>query len=306
MTILELIQQACREMSLPVPNTVVSATDSLTIQLLGLAQACGQEWVSDYEWQPLINEHEFTLNSQSETACVTTVDSGVITGISDTSAFAAEDWQCSGNGLPSNCTIVSVDSGTQVTVSPVATESVDPATITFTQTAYDLPDDWNYQIDRTHWDRTNEWEMIGPKSAQERQWLKSGIVSTGPRLRYWIEKNQFNIWPIENSSTDLVYEYITEYWIKDSNATDNWQRTTFSNDTDVVAYRDRLMINAIKYKFYAEKGFDTTLATRDFMFEASKAKAQSKGAPTLSMQGDKKSQILISSANVPDGQIYGQ
>lgn len=306
MNILEIIQQACREMSLPVPNTVVSATDPLTLQLLGLAEAGGQEWVSDHEWQPLINEHTFSLETLTDESCGVAADSGVITGISDTSDMEAETWQCTGDGLPQNCTIQSVDSATQVTVSPVATSTDSAARVVFTKTRYALPSDWNRQIDRTHWDRTNQWEMIGPKTAQERQWLKSGIVSTGPRIRFWIDNDKFVIWPIENNAALMVYEYITHNWIKDSVSTSNWQRQTFENDTDVVAYRDRLMINAIKHKFKDEKGFDTTLSARDYEMEVSKAKSQNKGAATLSLQGNKKSQILISPANVPDGNVFGQ
>ncbi len=65
------------------------------------------------------------------------------------------------------------------------------------------------------------------------------------------------------------------------------------------------MIAGIKLRFWEIKGFDTTSLSRAFGMELDKAQAQDKGAPTLSMAPFTNS-ILISPANVPDGNVYGQ
>ena len=57
----------------------------------------------------------------------------------------------------------------------------------FCQTQYPIASDYDRQIDRTQWDKTKHWEMLGPESQQQAQWLKSGFISTGPRLRWWME-----------------------------------------------------------------------------------------------------------------------
>lgn len=304
MNILSIVEKAYKELGLtPVPNTVVGSNDPQVNQFVALAEACGDEWVTDFQWQRLNKEHTFMLQSESQTGSITS-GSPTITGLSDTSGFAVDDWQIAGSGIPTNARIQSIDSASQVTMNMNATETSASASLTFTQTKYDLPSDWNYQVDRTHWDRTNNWEMIGPKLSQERQWLKSGIVSTGPRIRYWLQENKFQIWPIEVNQSDLVYEYISDSWIISSGSTTPTKKE-FTADTDSTVFRDRLMIAAIKYKFFASKGFDTTIYSKEYKDELSKAKAQAGGNPTLSMS-PKRSNILISPANVPDGSVFGR
>jgi hypothetical protein len=134
MNILTLIQKTYKELGLtPAPNTVIGSTDPQVIQLVALAEACGSEWVSDFQWQRLVKEYTFTLNSESQTGN-TTSGSAVITGLSDTSNIVADDYQVSGSGIPTNARVLSVDSSTQVTLDDNATETATGTTLTFTQT----------------------------------------------------------------------------------------------------------------------------------------------------------------------------
>ena len=98
---------------------------------------------------------------------------------------------------------------------------------------YDMPSDWSYFIDQTQWDRTNHWPLLGPKTAQEWQWLKGGLLSSGPRLRYRVVAAKFEIWPVPSPSNTpigdsvitgvfapgtLAMEYVADTWLKDVNA----------------------------------------------------------------------------------------
>ena len=83
--------------------------------------------------------------------------------------------------------VVSV-SPTTVVLSQAVT-STSTGTFVFSQVKYALPAAYDRLIDRTDWDKTQHWEMLGPETMQQVQWLKSGFISTGPRVRYYLIKN---------------------------------------------------------------------------------------------------------------------
>ena len=302
MTLAQLVQAACNELGLTAPNAVIGATDQQTIQLLALLNGLGNQLVSDYEWQKISKTHTFTLATLSLTG-TTTSGSAIITGISSTTGIVADTWQVTGTGIPEDTYVDSVDSATQVTMNQDATDS-GTVTLTFTQTIYDLPSDWNFQINRTHWDRTNHWELIGPESPQAWQYLKGGIIASGPRVRYRILANKFQIWPLAVSESNLAYEYISTSWIYAAAATSP-TKSAFTVDTDTTIFRDRLMITGLKLRFWEIKGFDTTALERAYNMELEKEKGQDKGAPTLSLS-PRFGNIFIGPQNVPDGTVYGQ
>lgn len=301
MTLLQLLQAACDEMGLSRPNAVVSSTNLQTVQMLSLLNAVGNTLISESLWNRSNKTHTFELQTDTQNG-TTTSGSPIITGLSDTSAFSTA-WQVSGTGIPTDAYILTVDSATQVTLNLDITET-GTSSLTFTQTIYDLPTDWNYQINQTHWDRTNHWALLGPKSPQEWQWLKGAIVSTGPRVRYRILDNKFQIWPLQVNTANLAYEYISTSWVLAAAGTQP-TKASFTADTDTCIFRDRLMITGLKLWFYQAKGFDSTAYARDYALEKDKAMAQDKGAPVLSLAPTYNT-ILISPANVPDGNVYGQ
>lgn len=66
MNALEIVQSACREMALPVPNTLTSATDKQTQQMFALLNAIGDDLRRDYEWQQLIRTATITTDGGTE------------------------------------------------------------------------------------------------------------------------------------------------------------------------------------------------------------------------------------------------
>lgn len=53
--------------------------------------------------------------------------------------------------------------------------------------SYTLPSDFNYWINRTAWDQENDWEMLGPLSAQEWQAVQNGVTSSSLRKKFRIQ-----------------------------------------------------------------------------------------------------------------------
>lgn len=302
MTILQIVQQASKELGISAPSAVVGATDLQTVQMLALAEALGNDLSTDFRWQKANKIHNITVEVSSQTG-TTTDGSAVVTGLSDTSSFVADDWQLTGTGIPTETYIESVDSATQITMSNAATAS-GSVTLSFTKVRYDLPPDWNYQTNATEWDQTNHWPLIGPETAQNWALEKNGIVATGPRIKFRISDGKFQIWPLAVSESVLYFEYQSTSWITATGSTVP-TKSAFTADTDSTIYRDRLMIDGIKYLFMSQKGFDTGQLARAYNIQVQKAKAQDAAAPVLSIS-PRLPGILITPANIPDGNIYGQ
>lgn len=298
MTLLQIIQAVANELGLTSVTSVVGNQDKLVVQYLALANALGQRIATDYEWQKMNKIHTFTVQTTTQDGNITD-GSAVISGLSDTSNIVASTWQVTGAGIQQASYVNSIDSATQVTLNLDATETLTATSLTFTQTAYDLPTDYDFQVNRTQWDRLNHWELVGPKSAQEWEWMLSGIVAAGPRIRYRILNNKFQIWPLVVSASLLAFEYISTSWVYAQGGTEP-SKSTFTLDTDSCVFRDRLMIAGIKKMLFEIKGFDSTAFQREYDRELEKAQAQDAGSPTLSL-APRYDNILISPANIQDG-----
>jgi hypothetical protein len=294
MTMLSLIQQATGEMGLTVPTYVAGNTAQDQVQQLALLNAVGYEIAREYEWEALCTEYRFYTQYVSTTGD-TTATSAVVTNI-PTTAGIDTTYMVTGTGVQTDVYVLSVDSLTQVTLSvPVATTGTGVA-LNFCKTKYANPADFDRAIDRTQWDKSKHWEMLGPETAQQWQWLKSGYISTGPRMRFRRLGGFFQTWPPIAANELLGMEYVSKNWAMDNAGTG---KSSFTADTDTCVFPDRLMVLGLKKKYFEIKGFDVTALTQDYMMHLNIAKGEDKGAPTLSF-APQISQVLISIAQVPD------
>lgn len=163
------------------------------------------------------------------------------------------------------------------------------------QAGYDLPSDWLRQIEGTEWDRANRWPLNGPKSAQEWQNFKSGIIYAGPRLRFRIQNNQIVLNPTPTSVATLSMEYISKNWVV---AADGSTKSQFTLDSDSCVFDDSLMIEGLKMRWNKAKGFAFDESTYNELLAINQA--QNKSAPTLSLSQNSGS-VLLSTANISDG-----
>jgi len=293
-TLLSLVQQATGEMGLSVPSIVVGSTSPDQIQQLALINAAGNELVRQYQWQGLVIEYRFTTPYYSYTGTATN-GSTSLTGMSSIVGLTS-DFMVTGTGIPQD-TYVSSAIATTVTLSQTAT-STSTGTYVFSQTKFALPSTYDRLIDRTDWDKTQHWEMLGPETPQQWQWLKSGFISTGPRVRYRMLANSLQIWPPLGSDHTLGVEYLTNQWVLVSGGTQP-TKSLFSLDTDTCIFPDRLMVLNLKLKYLEAKGFDTTAVYRDFKNELDISKAADGGSPSLSMN-PRISSVLVGWNNIPD------
>jgi hypothetical protein len=256
----------------------------------------GYDLVKEHDWQALQVQYRFY--TQAITTDATTVNGSTILTVdsgTDISSVTSQ-WGITGYNINQDTQVVTVDNGSKEIVMSQMASGTGTGSVVLAQTAYDLPFDFENITDRTQWDKTKHWEALGPEDAQQWQWLKSGYISTGPRIRWRILDNQFQVWPPMNTNEYLGWEYRSKGWAR---AADGTVKNSFTQDTDTTVFDDRIMVLFTKLKYFQVKSFDTTALMQDYQRYLSVAKANDKGAPNLSF-APYPSKVLIGYANIPD------
>ena len=293
-TMLQLVQQTAAELNLAVPTYVAGNTSQDVQQILALMNGQGYDLIKEYDWQALQVQYRFY--TQAINCNGTSVNGSkalVIEAGVDITAVDTQ-WQITGYNINQDTNVVTV-SGQTIQMSQMASGTGTGAVV-LAQTAYTLPPDFERITDRTQWDKSKHWEALGPESAQQWQWLKSGYISTGPRIRWRILDNQFQIWPPMNTNEYLGWEYRSKGWAR---AVDNTVKNSFTEDNDTAILDDRIIVLGTKLKYWSIKGFDTTTLMQEYQRYLSIAKANDKGTPNLSF-APYPSKVLIGYANIPD------
>jgi len=293
-TMLQMVQQTCAELNLAVPTFVVGNQSQDVQQVLALMNGQGYDLVKEYDWQALQVQYRFytqainTNGTSVNGSLILEIEAGVdITAVT-------KQWQITGYNINQDTNVANV-SGQTITMSQMASGTGTGAVV-LAQTAYNLPPDFERITNRTQWDKTKHWEALGPEDAQQWQWLKSGYISTGPRIRWRILDNQFQVWPPMNTNEYLGWEYKSKGFARGA---DGAVKNSFTADSDTTVLDDRIFVLGTKLKYFAIKGFDTTALIQEYQRYLSVAKAQDKGAPNLSF-APYPSKVLIGYANIPD------
>lgn len=291
-TVLQLVRSAMAEMGLTLPTSLAGSNNTDAIQLLALANKVGGELQRKYTWQALSIEYRFTTEYESLTGTLTS-GSAVVTGISDTTGLDAT-YMVIGTGLNTDTYVQTVDSGTQVTLNQAATAS-GTVTLAFCKTKYTMPSDYDRSTDQTQWDKTHHWQILGPCTAQQWQWFKSGYIATGPRIHWRRLGDYFQIWPALSAAEYLGMEYTSKNWAMSAAGVG---KSSFTVDTDTCIYPDRLMIDGIKVSYQKAKGLGDEYVA-DYAEQLAIAQGADLGAETLSLSPTLDS-TLIGWQNIPD------
>lgn len=293
-TMLQLVTQVTNELGVPTPTSVAGNPNQDVVQILALMNATGYELLRKADWRELTKPYSFFTDYTTTTGTYST-SSRVITGIPSTAGLDTT-YMVVGTGFPNATFIESVDSSTEVTTTNFSTSNVTSGTVYFQKVKYDFPSDYDSIVPRTQWDKSKHWEMLGPESAQQWEWLLSGFISTGPRIRWRLFGSYFQIWPGYSNAEFLGYEYRSKGWATASNGT---VKNSFTADTDTCIYPDRLMVLSTKLKYFQAKGFDTTALYRDYIIEFETSVAQNTSAANLSF-APRPGSVLIGWDNIPD------
>lgn len=298
-TMLQLVNQVQNELNLQVTTTVAGNPNVDVQQILGLMNAAGYELTREADWQTLEKTHIF-YTEQETTTGTTTLGSFLVTDIPSTAGID-NTFQVQAYQLPQATYVEEVIDAHTVRVNQFATQNSgtqvqQPNQVLFSKVRYDMPPDYLTITNRTQWQKTKHWEMLGPENAQQWQWLLSGYIATGPRVRWRILGGKFEIWPGANSVQELGFEYRSKAWALDAQGQ---PKNLFTADNDTTIFDDRLLVLYTKLKYFQIKAFDTTALAADYNRYLSIAKANDKGGATLSF-APYPTQVLIGWANIPD------
>jgi len=294
LTMLEMVQQTCAELNLAIPTYVAGNTSQDTQQILALMNRAGYDLIKEHNWQALELEYRFYTTAIT-TTCDTTNNSYLLNNIPSTAGLD-NTYSIVGTSVPQDTYVDTVLTANSLNSTQLSSATSIGGTVTFSKTIYPLPPDYETITDNTHWDKTKHWQMLGPVDAQQWQWLKSGYISTGPRVRWRILGNQFEIWPPYSTLEYLGFEYRSKGWARSAT---NQVKNSFTADTDTSVLDDAIIVLLTKLKYFQIKSFDTTALQQDYTRYLNVAKANDKGSATLSF-APQPSAVLIGWANIPD------
>lgn len=316
LTLLQVIQQVYSELSLgvTVPISVIGNTDQQITQLLALANREGNNFYNagfgtDSGWQALRREYLITINSVSGLTGTFTPGSNIITNVTPnpltagvTNLMQAYDT----NAIPVETMVTNITSSTiTMSANTSATATLHNESFFCGQATYPLPSDFAYFMSQTFWDRAFKWQLLGPIDAQEWQVLKSGISPAGPRRRFRIFNNTFNIDPVpgfsssDNGSVEVA-EYYTNGFCQSTGGTAGSIQTVWTADTDNYCLDDQALILGIEWRYLRAKrlSYDEEKRTYDLLCE--RLMARDGGSRSLPMNASASGIRLLNSNNCPD------
>jgi hypothetical protein len=280
-TLLELVDQVSGELGLTQPISVIGSANNQTQQLLALCQRLGKDLVRDFEWQRLVKAYIWQTSVATTTTGTITAGSSVITAIPTTAALQVGN-VITGTGQAPYAEILTIDSGTQVTLNSPVTTSTASVSMTFAKQDYPLPSGYDRMISDTNWDRTDHWRNLGTKSSQDWQFLQGGIISIGPRERYRIYNNKFRIFQALTTVYNFSFEYVSNYWVCATGSNEG-TKAAFTLDTDTSVFPDDLMMAGLKFYFLKAKKLDYGIELGEFTRALSYNKAQDVPVPSMSL-----------------------
>lgn len=323
-TILQIVQNAEKELGLTPSISVYSTSgsaDNTGVQMGALANRVLDEMRRMHQtgWTALQFEFNLLVDTPIRVTGDMAANSAVITNISpNTTGILPYVYQVSGPGIPVAARVLTVDSSTQVTMTMEASnaQSISNATFLFPRDTYPMPVGFDWFQNRTMWDRTNRWELLGPDSPQMDQWHRSGIVVTGPRRHFrqlgvggtpGVFANEFRIWPAPYelvAPLQLVFEYLSNAAVNVTGTGTNFAQY-FTNDTDTCLLDDNALVMGIKWMFWEIKGFGSYVTLQNRWVDyVQRLIARDGAAPTLNVV-KRVNPIFLSPANVQDGFFPG-
>lgn len=304
---------------------------------------------SEKGWVALQTEFDIAVQPPTTTFGTITQNSKVIINIPSTAMLVANfnSFAINAPNIPPASRIASVDSDNQITMTMEATGSSTTLTtlvlssdifdrfgniiydrfgspiqsrigitvnvladqIQFGQDVYALPTDFDYYINRTWWDRTNHWELLGPDSPQLDEWHRSGIVATGPRRHFrqlGPYPNSFRFWPPPFELVNpiqAVFEYISLDAVQNLGGYTTFTQY-FQNDADTCLLSDRALILSLKWRFWEQKGMNWASKRSEYDRYVERLISRDGGSETLTL-ARRPNAILISDLNVQDGYFPG-
>lgn len=130
---------------------------------------------------------------------------------------------------------------------------------------YALPDNFEYMIPQTGWERAENIPLFGPLSAQDWTYLLGrDLVSYTIYASFRLKNGEFSIFPQPPpNGLDINFEYQSRYWVEDG-IDPTKKKPDVVIGTDKPLFDRTLITRMLKMKWLEAKGFDTTKSQDDF------------------------------------------
>lgn len=311
MSLLSIVTNACGEIGLTATNTVLSSGDQNVVQMAFLANRAGKELAQNTNsagyWQKLRKQYTFTTTGYGPYTCTITAGSASLTALSSVVGIAVGQ-QVYASGLVNDTVVTDISqSGSGIigiSQAPTASTTLTGQSVTFAVEQYDFPSDFAYLIQQTEWDRSFRWQLLGPISAQEWQVIKSGISPVGPRMRFRIFNNSFNVNPVGSASTiytnTIEFEYVSKNWVATAAAPTAPAQAAFLTDTDVSLIDEDLLTMAVKWRFLRSKGLSYDDEFEQYQDKYNRTIGRDASSRNLPLNARSSGIHLLGPANVPD------
>lgn len=315
LTLLQIVQQAQGELGLPVQSTVVGNSDATTTQMFYLSNRVLDELrrMAPTGWTAMQMQHAVDVIVPITTTCsIASAGTDILSNIPSTAGIEANTWCIQGTAIPPAARVKAViDANTiQMDMLSVNTAALTGQSVSFAKDTYPEPSGFDYMQNRTMWDRTNRWELIGPTSPQLDQWHKSGIVTTGPRRNFrqlGPYANNWQIWPPPFEITaplQLEFEYLPTNAVYVSGSQTSFAQF-FANDDDVPILDSQAIIMGIKWMFWEVKGFGSYVTLQNRWLDYVDKLIGRDGAAATLQLAKRVSPVFLSPSNVQDGFFPG-
>lgn len=311
LTALQIVQAVVNELGLPQVNFITANNNTTVRQIVALMNRAGDELYQDKDWVISQALAVISIDTPVTTTGDTVAGSTTISNIPSTAGIEENTFAAVGNGLITSTRVVEILSATSVRVDQQATETQTGVDLIFARDTYEMPASFKWFLNRTMWDRTNQWELIGPMSPQADEWQRSGVVTTGPRRR-WREqgvtteaggtRNMWRLWPPPTATgsypATLIFEYEADTWARDVTG---GALTSMTADDDYPIIDGQAIVLSTKWRLWQAKGFNYGALQAEYMDYVDRLKARDGGAADLSLAKAKSRLTLIGPDQVADG-----
>lgn len=308
-TLLQIAQAVVNELGLPPLASLVGNNTPDARIILSLVNRSGDEIYQSHPWTCSQDYHIVEIETPITTVGDVHAGSDIIDNIPDTTGIEGVYFVVVGNGILQSTRVTEVIDGNSVRMDQFPTEDGTATELVFARDTYEMPDQFKWFANRTMWDRTNHWELVGPMSPQADQYERSGIVPSVPRKR-WRQVGQlptaWRLWPAPTASgtypATLVFEYNSRYWASNAAGT---RQATLSDDTDYPVIDAQAIVLAVKWRLWQQKGFEYGAMQAEANDYVSRLAARDGGSPDLSLAKRRDFYWLIGPQNIQDGSFPG-
>lgn len=314
-TALAIAQAVVNELGLPAINFITANNNTTVRQIVSLMNRAGDELYQTHQWTVSQALAVINIETPVTTTGDTVAGSATISNIPSTVGIEANTFAAVGNGLITSTRVVEVVDATTVRVDQPATETQVGVDLIFARDTYAMPDTFGWFLNRTMWDRTNQWELIGPISPSLDEWQRSGIVTTGPRRRWRqigttvgaTHQNMWRLWPPPTASgsypATLVFEYEAKTWARDAAGA---ALESLSADDDYPIVDAQAIILSTKWRLWQAKGFQYAALQAEYIDYTSRLAARDGGSPDLTLAKPYAGSALLTTDQIPDGYWPGE